>query len=161
MAVTDKQRAFIQEYILDYNATQAAIRAGYSTRTAKEQGARLLSNVNVSDELQKEVAKRSVRTGITADRVIQELARIALVNPADINNMDDSARDDTAAINGYKVRTYTDKDGIIKTETDIKLCDKIRALELLGKHIGIFTDTLNLSGGIKITMTDGTDDMAD
>ena len=161
MAVTNKQQAFIKEYLIDYNAKQAAIRAGYSPRAATEQGSRLLTYAHVQDELQKEIAKQSVRTGITTDRVIQELARIALVNPADINNMDDSARDDTAAINGYKVRTYTDRDGITKTETDVKLCDKIRALELLGKHIGMFTDTLNLSGGIKIIMADNTDELAD
>ena len=75
--LTPKQSAFVEEFAIDMNATQAAIRAGYSAKTAKEQATRLLSNVYVAAEIARGRAARSERTGITADRVLQELARVA------------------------------------------------------------------------------------
>lgn len=76
MALTDKQRCFVDEYLVDLNATQAATRAGYSARTANEQGARLLANVSVAAAVAEAQKQRSERTGITADRVLAELAKI-------------------------------------------------------------------------------------
>lgn len=82
--LTAKQQRFVEEYLIDLNATQAAIRAGYSPKTANEQGARLLANASVQEAIAKAMAERSRRTGISQDRVIQELARIAFVNPKNI-----------------------------------------------------------------------------
>ena len=84
--LTAKQKRFRDEYLIDLNATQAAIRAGYSSKTANEQGARLLANVSVQEAIAKATAERSKRTGISQDRVIQELARIAFVNPQNVIN---------------------------------------------------------------------------
>lgn len=76
MALTPKKARFVEEYLVDLNATQAAIRAGYSTKTAYSQGQRLLKDVEVAAAIQAAQAKRSEKTGITAARVIEELAKI-------------------------------------------------------------------------------------
>ncbi|MGN0423091.1 MAG: terminase small subunit, partial [Lachnospiraceae bacterium] len=82
--MTKKQKLFVEEYLIDLNATQAAIRAGYSPETAQEQGSRLLSNVMVKKEIDKAMAERSRRTGVNADRVVMELAKIAFVNAIEV-----------------------------------------------------------------------------
>ena len=79
--MTAKQERFVEEYLIDLNATQAAIRAGYSPKTANEQGARLLAKVSVQTAISKAQAERSRRTGINQDRVIRELAKVAFLNP--------------------------------------------------------------------------------
>lgn len=148
MALTVKQQRFVDEYLIDLNATQAAIRAGYSTDTAQEQGSRLLSNVMVKKEIDKAMAERSRRTGVNADRVVRELAKIAFVNAVDVIDHEtatvkaDASPDDTAAIQSVKVKTFGE-DGL---EREIKMADKLKALELLGKHLGMFKDKLELSG---------------
>lgn len=82
--MTDKQARFCEEYMIDLNATQAAIRAGYSPKTAQEQSARLLSNVMVQNRLAQLQAEQSRRTGVSADRVVRELAKIAFANASDL-----------------------------------------------------------------------------
>lgn len=74
--LTPKQATFVREYLIDLNGTQAAVRAGYSPRTANEQAARLLAHASVKATVQAAMAKRSERTEITADRVLRELAKI-------------------------------------------------------------------------------------
>lgn len=80
-ALTPKQAAFVAEYLIDLNATQAAIRAGYSARTAPEQASRLLANVKVAAEIQKAIAARAERTDISADRVVKEAWSILTADP--------------------------------------------------------------------------------
>lgn len=152
--LNDKQLRFIDEYMIDLNATQAAIRAGYSPRTAKAQGARLLTNVNLRARLDEKLAETSKRTGVNADRVVRELARIALGDLTDIVDVDEGkikdgvSRDDRAAISSVRIKrtTRTDKDGAeeVTIDREIKLCNKIDALELLGKHLGMFTQKLSV-----------------
>lgn len=77
---TAKQRAFVREYLIDLNATQAAIRAGYSASTANEQGSRLLANVSVKGVIEAAMDLRAERTDITADRVLRELAKIGFAD---------------------------------------------------------------------------------
>ena len=89
--MTDKQRRFVEEYLIDLNATQAAIRAGYSPDTAKEIGCENLTKPNISKAIAKAMAERSRRTGISQDRVIEELAKIAFMNAADVINTDDAS----------------------------------------------------------------------
>ncbi len=81
--LSEKQKRFVQEYLVDLNATAAAKRAGYSPKTASEQGARLLANVKVQEEIQKAIEKRQNRVEITQDRVLQELASIAFAKGTD------------------------------------------------------------------------------
>lgn len=81
--LTEKQRAFVNEYCVDKNATQAATRAGYSPRTANEQGSRLLANVSVKALIDKKLAKLEEKAGLTAERVMREVAIIATSNVMD------------------------------------------------------------------------------
>lgn len=140
--MTDKQARFCEEYMIDLNATQAAIRAGYSPKTAQEQSARLLSNVMVQNRLAQLQAEQSRRTGVSADRVVRELAKIAFANASDLIDPEtasvklDASRDDLAAIQSIKVKSFGE-DGL---EHEVKLADKLRALDLLGKHLGMYKD---------------------
>lgn len=149
--MTDKQIKFCEEYLIDLNATQAAIRAGYSTKTADTQGPRLLQNVGVRARIDEAMAEQSRRTGVNADRVIKELARIGFVNPTDVINTDkvtinrDASRDDTAAIASVKMKVSDSEQGSC-IEREIKFHDKNKSLELLGRHLGMFNDKLNITG---------------
>jgi phage terminase small subunit len=151
--LTAKQQRFVDEYLIDLNATQAAIRAGYSVQTAKEIAAQNLSKLNISEEISRKMAERSKRTGVTADRIVLELARIAFLNISDVTNMadatvrDDSARDDLAAIASVKIKSSQSDSGE-SVDREVKTYDKIRALELLGKHLGMFRDKVELSGSL-------------
>ncbi len=154
--LTARQERFVEEYLIDLNATQAAIRAGYSVKTANEQGSRLLSNVSVRARIDEALAERSRRTGINQDRVLRELARLAFVNAPDLINvtdatlLEDASPDDTAAIASVKVKRRATDDGD-EVEREIRLADKLKALELLGKHLGMFTDRLAVDiTGVKI-----------
>lgn len=142
--MTERQKRFCEEYLIDLNATQAAIRAGYSPKNADKIGPELLGKTRVSNAIQQAMAARSRRTGISQDRVITELAKIAFVNASDVIDLDQAkvqpgaCRDDLACVQSVKV-----KEGNI-TEREIKLADKLKALELLGKHLGMFTDKLGI-----------------
>ena len=147
MALTKKQKLFVEEYLIDLNATQAAIRAGYSPETAQQMGSENLSKPVIRAHIDKAMAERSRRTGVTADRVIQELAKIAFVNAVDVIDpdtatvKDDALPEDTAAILSVKVKTFGE-DGL---EREIKMADKIKALELLGKHMGMFKEKMDVN----------------
>lgn len=103
MELTPKQERFVAEYLIDLNATQAAIRTGYSAKTAASQGARLLKQGGVGRAVQAAQQARAVRTEITQDRVLQELARIAFFDIRRLYRADGSMKDpceldaDTAA----------------------------------------------------------------
>lgn len=141
--LTAKQQRFIDEYLIDLNATQAAIRAGYSPQTAQEQGSQNLSKLMVSEAIDKALAARSRRTGITQDRVLRELAKVAFVNANDVIDPDsatvraNATEEDLACIQAVKVKTSESEMGS-SSEREIKLYDKMRALEMLGKHLGLF-----------------------
>lgn len=149
----EMQDRFCQEYIIDLNATQAAIRSGYSKKTANEQGCRLLAKVNIRNGIQKLKAKRSERTEIKADAVVLELAKVGFSNIQDfltvdedgevfLKNFDDIEREKLAVIESIKVsttKTYRGEEETREyTTTQFKLCSKLNALEQLGKHLGIF-----------------------
>ena len=146
--MSKKQDRFVDEYLIDLNATQAAIRAGYSPNTAQQIGSENLSKPVIRAKIDKAMAERSKRTGVNADRVVMELAKIAFVNAMDVIDQetatvkDDASSDDTAAIQSVKVKTFGE-DGL---EREIKMADKLKALELLGKHLGMFRDKVELSG---------------
>lgn len=154
--MTEKQKRFVEEYLIDLNATQAAIRAGYSVKRASEIGYQLLQKTTVQQAISEKMAERSKRTGINQDRILMELARIALLNSANVVNYEDATikedalPDDLAAVASVKVKRFPTKDGGEGIEREIKFCDKVRALELAGKHLGMFKDKLELSGGLAI-----------
>lgn len=141
--LTAKQQRFVDEYLIDLNATQAAIRAGYSPDTAQQIGSENLLKPVVSNTIKVAMANRSRRTGITQDRVLRELAKIAFVNANDVVDPDsatvrqNAAEEDLSCIQSVKVK-MSESDMGSSVEREIKLADKLRALELLGKHLGLF-----------------------
>lgn len=148
--LTPKQERFVQEYLVDLNATQAAIRAGYSEDTAKQQGSRLLTNVDVAERLATKQSKIADKYEVTAERVIRELALIGFANMLDYIKPDGEGsafidlstvgRDQAAAISEFTVDVMGG-DGEEKkavTRTRFKLHSKQGALDLLGKHLGLF-----------------------
>lgn len=145
--LNDKQKRFVDEYLVDLNATAAAKRAGYSEKTARSQGQRLLTHVDIQAAIQKRQARLRGKLEITQERVLDELAAIAFANGTDFA---------TITHNGLVRLTPTDEVSEEKKKavaaikegqygTEIKLHDKVRALELLGKHLGVF-DANNGSG---------------
>lgn len=158
MALTPKQKLFVDEYLIDLNATQAAIRAGYSPNNADKIGSELLGKTRVSDAISKAMAERSRRTGINQDRILIELAKIALVNPANVVDFDeatilDSALpEDLAAVASVKVKRFPTKEGE-GIEREIKFYDKTKALDLAGRHLGMFKDKLEVSGTLETERT--------
>jgi len=152
MALNDKQQRFVDEYLKDLNATQAAIRAGYSAKTALQQGPRLLGNVGVQSAVQEAMAKRQARTNITQDRVLQELARLAFFDPRKMFHGDGSPKaiheldDDTAAaVSGLDVVNIGNSDVGIGQVLKYKVADKGAALANAMRHLGMFNDKLDVN----------------
>ena len=156
--LTAKQERFVEEYLIDLNATQAAIRAGYSPLSARQVGTENLSKPSIRACIDKEMAERSKRTGINQDRVIRELARLAFVNANDVIDIEEATlksgatEDDTAAIASVKVKTIPTKEGE-GVEREIRLTDKLKALELLGKHLGMFKEKIDIDANVNVNST--------
>ena len=169
MRLTDKQRKFCDEYLIDLNATQAAIRAGYTEKYANTNASKLLQNTTISQYI-------SRKTEITQERVIRELALIAFSNTADYAHVVEKKM--KAEVGGIlvdilnedgKPATYRTVEPVLTEELteeqkralavikkgrdglEVKPCDKVRALELLGKHLGMFTDKIeaNINDSVK------------
>ena len=141
--LTPKQQRFVAEYLIDMNATQAAIRAGYSEKTAQEIGAQNLSKLMVATAIAEAQAARSERTEITQDRVLKEYARIAFSDmrafakwgPDGVSLIEsDQLPEDAALCVAEVTETTTQHGGSIK----FKLHDKRAALDSLAKHLGMF-----------------------
>jgi phage terminase small subunit len=146
-----KRQRFVEEYLIDLNATQAAIRAGYSAKTARSIGQENLTIPDIQNAIDAALAERAKKTEITADRVVQELARIAFVDFRQVTSWgpdgvrllsSDELSDDEAAIVSEVSETTTETGGSLK----VKRYDKLKALELLGRHLGMFIDKKELSG---------------
>lgn len=141
--LTPKQQLFVQEYLIDLNATAAARRAGYSEKNADKIGSELLGKTRVSAAIREAMAEREKRTAITQDRVLNELAAVAFANGADFARVTDRYGAvefiPTDELDPNKKRAVSSiKQG--RDGTEVKTYDKIRALELLGKHLGLFGD---------------------
>lgn len=146
--MTKKQKIFADEYLIDLNATRA-YRVAYPSvkkdETARANGSRMLTNANVAKYISERMQERQQRTEVTQDRVIRELAAIAFSKATDyaivrggavyIKNTDDLSDEQVRAISGIKEGA----NGI-----EIKLNDKEKALELLGRHLGMWNDKLNI-----------------
>lgn len=154
--LTPKQQRFVEEYLIDLNATQAAIRAGYSEKSAQEIGAENLSKPMVAKAIQEALQERKERVQIDADYVLKRLVEIDQMDVLDI--MDDQMkilplRDWPKIwrqyISNIENLELTDADGVFKK---IKWPDKVKNLELLGKHVavGAFKDKIEHSGKIDL-----------
>lgn len=124
MALTSKQKRFVQEYMVDLNATQAAVRAGYSRKTAGSIGQENLKKPAIQAELQVLMQERGEKTTISQEMVVKELQKIAFADASDV------------------------------AVSELKYSNKIRALELLGKHLGMYVEKVEHSGeaGIRIEL---------
>ena len=151
--MNDKQKRFVAEYLIDLNATEAAKRAGYKASTAYSQGQRLLKHVEVAAAITEAQQKREIRTGITADRVLQELARLGLSDVRKLfteggNLLPPQAWGDdmAAAVAAIEVvsRSTGEKDAdgatVVEHVHKVKLWDKNSALEKIAKHLGMFVE---------------------
>ncbi len=143
--LTPKQEAFVREYLVDLSATQAAIRAGYSTKTAAFIGAENLKKPQIEAAVAAAIAETAQRTEVTVDRITRELAVIGFSDVRDFRVDDageltlrDGAPDDAwRAVSSvkHKIRTFTTDDGTETTrEVELKLWDKNTALEKLAKR---------------------------
>lgn len=157
--LTPQQQRFVAEYLIDLNGKQAAIRAGYSEKTADVQASRLLATVKVKAAVDKAIAKRAEKTGITAERVLEELAKIGFSNMLDYMrpgadgdpylDFSQLTRDQAAALQEVTVEDF--KDGRGSDARDVrrvkfKLADKRAALVDLGKHLGLFKERVEHTG---------------
>ena len=115
MDLTEKQKRFVAEYLIEANQKKAAIKAGYSEKTAEQIGYQLLQKTSVAEAIEKAQRKRELRTDITADRVLHELADIGFDKEAE------------------------------------RTTDRLKALELMGKHLAMFTDKVNVDADSTIT----------
>ena len=160
-----KQERFVKEYLIDLNASKAVVRAGYSKSNARHQGSRFLSNANISQHIQYYLQERSKKMDIKAQDVVRELAGIGFSDMSHFIEMGDKSkaealsRDDfdsdedyqdeyNRLIMAFRVRSFEDMGNSIKAIEEInvtvkgginiKLKGKIKALELIGKHIGMW-----------------------
>lgn len=175
--LTAKQQRFCDEYLIDLNATQAAIRAGYKERYAHTNANKLLQNTTIAEYIAERKQDRVERTEITQDMVLKELANIAFSNAADYANVIEKQA--MVDVNGKTVLLY-DTEGnpvmyrtvepvlteelteeqkkalaVIKKGRDgfeVKPYDKVRALELLGKHLGMWTDRIELDADMELNI---------
>lgn len=155
--ITAKQKRFCEEYVIDLNGTQAAIRAGYSKKTANEQAARLLAYASIKNYISELKAVKFQENKITAQRVIDELVKIGLANVQDFVNGGNNVlelknldADKTAAVSSVKT-TINENTGSITTE--LKFHNKVSALEMLGRHFGIFEkDNSQKNGDVNVIL---------
>lgn len=157
MPLTPKQEQFCREYLIDLNGTQAAIRAGYSKKTAGQAAGEQLKKPEIQARLREAIASRAARTEITADRVLAEYAKLAFLDIRKafnengklkpIHEIDDAT---AAAIAGIEVEELFEGRGddrkSIGTLSKIRLSDKRAALADVAKHLGMFVDRHEHSG---------------
>lgn len=148
--LTPKQQRFVDEFLIDLNATQAYIRAGYSPKSADSNAATLKGNQRVAEAISRAMAELAKRTGVNQERIIREYARIAFADPRKVIEWgpdgvtlrDSSLLDeDDAAIVAEVSETPSEYGRSIK----IKFHDKKGALDSLGKHLGMFRDKLDVT----------------
>lgn len=144
--LTDKQGLFCKEYIIDCNATQAAIRAGYSRKTAGASAARLLANVKVSARIAELMAEKDAALIAMADEVLKTLTRVLRREEAEQVVIKTSERVPTVGDDG-KTR-YTTRETPQVVDVKPYLSDVNRAAELLGKRYALWTDRVELDADL-------------
>ena len=162
MGLTAKQQAFVNEYLIDLNASAAYLRAGYkcSEPCARRLASRLLTNEDVQSAVKSALAARTERVEITQDMVLRELARVAFADTTsavrieggrvvvqDTDEMDENTRRAISEIS----ETKTLNGGTLK----IKFHDKVKALELLSRHLGILNDKLSVNAKTEVSCDEG------
>lgn len=161
-----RQSLFVLEYMVDLNGTQAAIRAGYSPKCAYRQAADLLKLPHVRAAVDLEIEKQKARISFTADQVMEELALIGFSDMKDFIKIDEGGAIYAVPLEGLSegksrivrkvkekrvIRTTKgtesnpDGDQILDSTYEFELCDKVKSLELLARHLGLLNDKVNLT----------------
>lgn len=158
--MTPKQARFVAEYRKDLNATQAAIRSGYSAKTASSQGERLLRNAEIAKAVAEKTQQQLESADLSAVRVLEELRRLSFADIRGLFDADGNLKplheltaEQAACIGGFEVikKNAEAGDGKIDTVHKIKVIDKTRSLEMLAKHFALLTEKIEHSGGIAVT----------
>lgn len=158
--MNERHKRFVEEYIKDLNASAASIRAGYSKNGANVTGSKLLAMPNILDAVKEAIDKRAIRTEVSQDWVIKRLKQIAGSDMADIADWnasgvtfkDSSSLSEDARASVQTVEETTNEHG---GSLKVKQHDKIKALELIGRHLNMFKDTVNLpDGAIRLIIED-------
>ena len=159
--MTKKQKLFVDEYLKDLNATRAYKKVYKNIKnedTAATNGSRMLRNAKVMEEIQKRMDERSKRTEITQDKVLKEIAKLAFTDRTEIVSVGireiNNKRYQTVIIKNFRELSEEQKaciSGVKETKNGIEITfyNKEKALELLGRHLGMFNDKLQLSGEVK------------
>ena len=152
--MTPKEAAFCEEYVVDLNSTQAAIRAGYAKKTAGVTGCQKLKKPNIAARIEELKKERQEKTGLKAADVVEAIARIAFVDPRQL--FDDGGQIDPRKLSDDMAKVVA---GIEPSQhgTKIKLNDRLKALELLGRHMSLFSDKIEhriTEGKVVITIPD-------
>jgi len=159
--LNDQQKRFCEEYIVDFNGTRSATKAGY--KSAKTQASRLLSQDNIQQYVQELIQKRSKRVNVTSDMVISELAKLAFLDLDDlycditgellpIEEMGEKAKAAICSLETTSVRVGKDSYQKVRVA---KTYSKEKALELLGKHLGIYeADNKQKNQNITVSLSD-------
>ena len=153
--LSDRERRFVDEYLIDLNRTQAAARAGYSPRSSRELGMRLMKRPRVRDAVKRAMARRARRNEVDQDRVVLTLAAVAFGNPRVL--FDDTGAllplhrlpDEAAALIASLdiVANVRDDGGKAEYVAKIRTADRLKSLELLGRHLGLFDGTSEPADG--------------
>ncbi|RAU81972.1 terminase small subunit [Pontibacter arcticus] len=141
--LTPKQQRFCLEYMKDCNATAAAIRSGYSEKTANEQGARLLANVSIQQEVQRLQKQVEDKTGIQVKQLVQELAKVAFADMPDLINPETGELKDLKSLSPAQraaIQEITNHGGKVK----VRLHPKLTAIDMLMKHLGGYVTASDL-----------------
>lgn len=151
--MTPKQERFVAEYLIDLNATQAATRAGYSAKTAGQQGERLLRNAEIAAAIGQKRQAQMTAADLSAVRVLEELRRLSFSSLADcvdatgkllpLHQLPEGVRAAIASVKLTK-KNLTAGDGTTEDVVEVKLWDKPRALEMLAKHFKLLTDVMQV-----------------
>jgi phage terminase small subunit len=163
MSLTDRQSRFVDEYLVDLNGTQAAIRAGYAPKRADQQASRLLARKDIADEVALRQAARAERTQIDADWVLTRLSKEATADLADLYDADGSLKPvhdwpliwRQGLVAGIEVDEIRAGDVVVGQVRKVKLSDRIKRIELIGKHVNVqaFRDQVEQTGVIHFTVS--------
>jgi phage terminase small subunit len=157
--VTPKQERFVAEYLIDGNGTRAYIAAGYSKNGAAQSAERLLRNAEIAAAIAVKTSQQLEKVGITAERVKERLATIAFADIRDLHDTDGNlkplsalTKEQAAVIAQFEVikKNAAAGDGVVDTVHKVRLADQMKALEMLGKHFGLFVEKVEHSGAMTL-----------
>lgn len=158
--LTDKQKRFVEEYLIDLNATQAAIRAGYSEKTAADIGRQTLRKTPVAEAIRKALDARSEKTQIDAAWLLTRLAEEASADVADLYDEHGAIKPvkewpkiwRQGLVNGMDIEQLTVDGASVGTVAKLRISDRVKRLELIGRHIGVqaFKDQIEHSGTVNL-----------